>query len=176
MQIVIINGRAGVGKDQFVTEVKNLIGEYRCYNHSTVEFTKFVAICAGWRQDKTPENRLFLSKLKKLLTEWDDIPYKKALIEVRDCERYAKAHKCEDQSVLFIHCREPEEIERFVTGLDAHTLLIKRAAADEVEQSNPSDENVENYAYDVIVDNNGTIEELRESARTYIEQVLGLTI
>ena len=67
MQIVIINGTPGSGKDQFVKEVQSLIGDYRCYNYSTVDFVKFVALCAGWKEDKTPRNRKFLSDLKNYL-------------------------------------------------------------------------------------------------------------
>lgn len=176
MELVIINGTPGSGKDQFVKEAQNLLGDFRCYNYSTVDFVKFVAICAGWKEDKSPRNRKFLSDLKKLLTYWDDIPFKKTIREIEDCYRYALNHKCVEESVMFIHCREPEEIERFVNECGARTLLVKRAAADEIEQSNDSDANVSDYAYDVIVENDGTIEDLNDAARTYIERILGLTI
>lgn len=176
MEIVIINGTPGSGKDQFVKEVQNLLGDFRCYNYSTVDFVKFVAVCAGWKEEKSPRNRKFLSDLKKLLTYWDDVPFKKTIREIEDCYRYAHSHNCVDESVMFIHCREPEEIERFVNECGARTLLVKRAAADEIEQSNSSDANVGDYAYDVIVENDGTIEDLGDAARTYIEKILGLTI
>ena len=176
MEIVIINGTPGSGKDQFVKEAQNLLGDFRCYNYSTVDFVKFVAVCAGWREDKTPRNRKFLSDLKKLLAYWNDIPFKKTVREIEDAYRCALNHKCVEESVIFIHCREPEEIERFVDYFGAHTLLVKRAAADELEQSNDSDANVSDYAYDVIVENDGTIEDLNDAARTYIERILELTI
>ena len=176
MQIVIINGTPGSGKDQFVKEVQSLIGDYRCYNYSTVDFVKFVALCAGWKEDKTPRNRKFLSDLKKLLAYWNDVPYQKTRREIEDAYRYADTHGCLNESVMFIHCREPEEIDRFVNDYYAHTLLVQRAAADEIEQSNSSDANVSDYAYDVIVENNGTIEDLSNAARTYITEILGLTI
>lgn len=175
MEIVIINGRPGVGKDAFVETVKSLIGEFRCYHYSTVDFVKFVATCAGWRGEKTAENRLFLSDLKKLLSDWNDVPYKKTKTEIADCMSIAAGNGCLGESVMFIHCREPEEIDRLKKDFDAHTLLVKRAAA-EIVISNPSDGNVFNYDYDVIIENNGDLDELRESARTYITEILGLTI
>lgn len=176
MEIVIINGHGGAGKDQFVKEVRSLIGDYRCYNYSTVDFVKYVAVFAGWSKDKTPKDRKFLSDLKKLLADWGDIPYKKTQREIEDAFRYARYQNCLNESVMFIHCREPEEIERFVNDYYAHTLLVKRAAADDAEFSNDSDRNVEGYPYEVIVENDGTIEDLREAARTYVTEVLGLTI
>ena len=179
MEIVIINGTPGSGKDEFVKQSQKILGDFRCYNYSTIDFVKFVAICAGWKQDKTPENRRFLSDLKKLLTTWDDVPLKKTLAEVRDCHRFAEAHECLEQSVMFIHCREPEEIERLMDclgGYNCHTLLVKRAAADEIEQSNESDARINDYAYEAFVINDGTIEDLAAGAQTYIEEILGLTI
>ena len=77
-------------------------------------------------------------------------------------------------SVMFIHCREPEEIARLVENWGARSLLITRAAAEEKEQSNDSDRNVKDYEYDTIVENNGTLAELEESARTYLHEVLHL--
>ena len=174
MEIVIINGVGGSGKDEFVRQVQSLIGESRCVNYSTVDFVKFVAICAGWKENKTPKNRAFLSNLKKTLADWDDVPYKKTIREIELTREEAKRMGRLDDTVMFIHCREPEEIERFVKNVGAHTLLVTRDAAEEAEQSNDSDRNVWNYHYDVIIDNNGSIEELHESAKTYLSEVLRL--
>lgn len=173
MELVIINGTGGSGKDSFVEAVsRNIQG--KCYNYSTVDFVKYVAICAGWRKDKTPENRKFLSDLKKLLTEWDDVPYKKTAMEIHSNTMDALENDVLRSSVMFIHCREPEEIARLVENWGAHSLLVTRTAADEVEQSNDSDRNVRNYEYDTIVENNGTLAELEDSARTYLHEVLHL--
>lgn len=173
MEIVIINGTGGSGKDSFVEAVgRNIQG--KCYNYSTVDFVKYVAIHAGWRQDKTPENRKFLSDLKRLLTEWDDIPYKKTVMAIHSNTMDAVEQGVLRNSIMFIHCREPEEIARLVENWGAHSLLVTRAAADEVEQSNDSDRNVRNYEYDTIVENNGTLAELEDSARTYLREVLHL--
>lgn len=174
MEIVIINGVGGSGKDEFVRQVQSLIGEFRCVNYSTVDFVKFVAICAGWKEDKTPKNRAFLSNLKKTLADWDDVPYKKTVREIERTREEAEKYNRLDSTVMFIHCREPEEIGRFVDEFDAHTVLVTRDAAEETEQSNDSDRNVWNYNYDIIVDNNGSIEELREAAETYLREELGL--
>lgn len=174
MEVVIINGGVAVGKDSFVEAVKSIIGEFRCFNYSTVDFVKFVATCAGWKGNKTPENRLFLSNLKKLLTEWDDIPFKKTAREIQDAAIVARNNGCLNDSVIFIHCREPEEIERLANVFVAHTLLIERPSDE--QPSNESDANVFDYDYEVVVENTGDLELLRESARTYITEILGLTV
>jgi dephospho-CoA kinase len=176
MEIVVINGTGGSGKDSFVKEVINLLGENRCYNYSTVDFIKYVAVVGGWKGGKTPKDRKFLSDLKKAFTEWNDTPYKITEQEIETVANsfYENGHL--HDSVMFIHCREPEEIDRLVNGFMAHTLLVKRAAADEVQQINDSDNGVYDYNYDCIVENNGTIEDLNDAARTYITKILCLEV
>lgn len=176
MKIVVINGTGGSGKDTFVGMIAGILGESRCYNYSTVDFVKYIAVIAGWKGTKTPKDRKFLSDLKKVLTEWDDLPYKITAkeIEAAAAAMFEAGHF--HDSVMFIHCREPEEIERLADKFMAHTLLVSRAAADEIEQINDSDNNVCEYNYECIVENNGTLEDLADSARIYITEILGLTI
>jgi hypothetical protein len=176
MEIVVINGTGGSGKDTFVEKVTQLLGEERCYNYSTVDFVKYIAVIAGWKGAKTPKDRKFLSDLKKVLTEWDDLPYKITEKEIETTANIMYERGCLHDSVMFIHCREPEEIDRLSNNFMAHTLLVSRAAADEIKQINDSDNNVYEYNYECIVENNGSLEELLESARIYITEVLGLTI
>lgn len=176
MKIVIINGAASVGKDLFVKQCKDLIGDFRCFNYSTVDFVKYVAVCAGWKGHKTPEDRAFLSDLKKLLAQWHDLPYEKTKREIRDCCALAAKYDTLDESVIFIHCREPQEIERFVEEFGATTLLVERKTAECPEPSNDSDKNVYDFTYDCIVENSGTVDDLKDSARTYLTEVLGFTI
>lgn len=77
MEIIVINGFPGAGKDEFVNCCKKLIGEPYVRNISTVDFVKYIAAECGWDGTKTPENRAFLSDLKDLLTKWNDVPFKK---------------------------------------------------------------------------------------------------
>ena len=67
MKVIIINGKAEVGKDTLVTMCKDLLGANRILNISTVDFVKEVANFCGWDGTKTPENRKFLSDLKDLV-------------------------------------------------------------------------------------------------------------
>jgi hypothetical protein len=70
--------------------------------------------------------------------------------------------------VIFIHCREPEEIQRFVEEYDAITVLIRRFEVENLEQSNHADSEIFDYEYDAEVMNNGTLDELREAAKTFL--------
>lgn len=117
-----------------------------------------------------------MSELKQLLTKWQDLPYRKTATEIVDCRAIANRYSTADESVIFIHCREPEEIERFVKEYDAETLYILRDAVENEPDSNSSDAAVSDIGYDCIVENNGTLSDLKTAARTYLTEVLGLTI
>ena len=73
-----------------------------------------------------------------------------------------------DRVVLFVDVREPKEIQRLKEMYGATTLLIRRASAESEETSNHADSDVFEYQYDVIIENNGTIDELREKAVDFL--------
>lgn len=167
--VVVINGIGGCGKDTFVGMVKqvsipihdptNLSNHLTCVveNVSTIDPIKRAAITVGWDFDKSDRGRKFLSDFKKLVKNYNDFTY----------------HYCEDvikegqHKILFIHCREPEEIDRFVKDFGAKTLLIRRSGVD--IPTNDSDMAVENYSYDYVINNNGTIKDLEEQAVKFMK-------
>ena len=178
MKVVIINGVGGSGKDVFVTMCKDVLGGHLVCNISTVDFVKEVAEFCGWDGTKTPENRKFLSDLKRLLTEWDDVPMKKTIEEVELFSKYLVKNELWNTGVVFIHCREPQQINRLVEEFDfaAVTLIVRRDAAECVEQINNSDKSVYYYDYDYTVHNNGTLSELRYEAIQFLRDYLGFNI
>ena len=178
MKVVIINGKGGVGKDTFVVMCKDILGAGCIYNISTVDFVKEVAEMCGWDGTKTPKNRKFLSDLKDLLTEWDDIPLKKVVEEVSNCSACAEICGDSNKSVVFIHCREPKEIGKLVHyfGEEAATLLIRRSEAEAVEQINHADNDVLQYAYDYTIWNDSTLSWLRNEAMVFLRDYLKLDI
>lgn len=177
MKVVIINGKAGTGKDTFVTMCKDVLGANWVLNISTVDFVKGVATFCGWDGTKTPANRKFLSDLKDLLTEWDDIPLKRVCQEIKTWQHLWIASGEYDKAIIFIHCREPKEIKKLCDELSTYnpiTLLIRRDAAECVEQVNHADNEVLNYEYDYIIPNNGPLSELRARAEEFLRGCLEL--
>lgn len=170
INVIVVNGYPHSGKDTFINFCKNKLGTFGV-SVSTVDFVKYLAAQCGWDGSKTPENRKFLSDLKDLLTEWDNVPWKKVeevfnSIKV-ECFQYGLK---DSNFFLFVHSREPQEIERFKEEYGAITVLVDRHEV-EGEQSNHSDNDVMNYTYDYIIDNNGTLEELEAKALVFIESV-----
>lgn len=158
-QIVIINGTGGSGKDSFVT----LCSEFtKVINFSSVDKVKEVAKVIGWDGGKTEKDRKFLSDLKKLTTEYNDMAFNSTKEAVANFKK-------SDANILFIHIREPEEIKRSADAFKAKTLLIKRAGLTNIA-TNYSDANVDNYPYDFIIENT-TLEGLKLSAKEFAQKI-----
>ena len=168
MKYFIINGRPRSGKDTFVNFCLEELGAFGKLI-STVDFVKKIATKCGWDGTKTPQNRKFLSDLKDLLTNWGDVPYTKTLQEIDMFKFDLDCWNVSDKGVVFIMCREPKEIERFERELNAKSLLIRRASVEFEQQSNHADSEVLNHKYDYIIENNGTIDELKEKAKEFLK-------
>ena len=171
IKIVIVNGRPGSGKTTFEECCRSILGPL-CRIRSTIDKIKDIAYRAGWNGEKTPEARKMLSDLKDLFTKFNDLPYRDIISHIGYYEAeladYGVFH---EHALFFVDSREPEEIERFKQTLDAKTLLIRRAAVEDAEFSNHADANVNNYNYDYIIDNNGTIDDLLKEAQRFIDLI-----
>ena len=170
MKTVVVNGFPQVGKDEFVRYCLSELGAFGKLI-STVDFVKKIATECGWDGTKDLKNRKFLSDLKDLLTNWGDIPYKKTLQEIDMFKFDLNCWNVSDKGVVFIMCREPKEIERFERELNAKSLLIRRASVEFEQQSNHADSEVLNHKYDYIIENNGTINELKEKAKEFLKNL-----
>lgn len=160
-QVFIINGSGGCGKDAFVSLVSDIV---YTTNFSSVDKVKEVARIIGWSGGKTEKDRKFLSDLKSLCTNYNDMP----LNSMKDkFDEFLN----NDSIFLFLHIREPEEIERAKRIFDAKTILVKRDSIEHIT-SNMSDANVFNYDYDIIINNDKELNDLREKAFYLVKDFL----
>ena len=127
---------------------------------------KQAAIVLGWDGGKTEKDRRFLSDIMDLSTEYNDSPFQDVLSIVADF----KNNLIED-SVLVIDMRDPKDIERAVKTFGAKTMLIRNPRVEKIE-SNHADRDVENYEYDYIIENDGTLEQLDTVARLFVCDVI----
>ena len=97
--------------------------------------SKKVARSFGWNGEKEPKDRKMLSDLKDLLTEWNDYSFKDISCRIK---RYGQI----PNSVIFVDCREPKEIDRLVKKFNAKSLLVRRDNIDELEYGNHADDDV----------------------------------
>lgn len=163
----IINGYGGSGKDEFVSSISPYLTREHLsvVNLSTIDPIKTAAISLGWTGEKDNQSRKFLSDLKDLATKTYDTSYRYVLHMIQ----YVNS----SNAVYFIHCREPEEIDRLVNTLGARTIYIDASKRVPKVISNHADKNVENYHYNYYIDNNGTIEELEAKAKDFAKLIIG---
>ena len=166
----------GVGKTTFEEKCKELVNASSTFwfdkNNrmivdviSTVDFIKQIAIECGWDGVKTPRNRKFLSDLKDLLTEWNDVPYQKILDHIEYMQEFGKLYDW----ILFVDCREPTEIQKMKERLNATTVLVRRLGDEVNETSNHADADVFEYEYDYTIKNYGDLSDLAVECEAFLD-------
>lgn len=157
-KIIVISGSGGVGKSTFVALCKEL--NNKVVEVSTVDEVKRIAFECGWDGTKTERNRIFLSDLKDLLESWNDLPNKKI------CE-YIETHPDE---IIFINAREPHNIQYYKDKYNATTVLVTNPRIKHIT-SNHADMEVYDYTYDYVIENQGALEDFKETARTFMKEI-----
>lgn len=152
--VIVINGRGGVGKDTLCDIVAK---HYPTIDISAITPYKVVAQQLGWKDtDKSNRARKFLSELKRISIEYNDYPNDYLFANW-------KSFMQSNYSVMFVHIREPEEINKFKRWVapNAKTLLIE---SDRVPRKfgNDSDDKVSLYDYDYVYVNDKPLEEVEE--------------
>lgn len=162
MKIFVMNGQGGTGKTTF----QNLIAQYcdgAVAQISMVSYVKTVAAAIGWDGSKEPRDRKMLSQLKDLLTEYNDSPFLSTVGAVKQMEQ-------DNVAVCFIDAREPNDIDRLKETLDCQTVLVIRG--EQKSYGNHADDEVFNYQYDIVIDNSGSFEDLKDCAQTFVEEFI----
>ena len=168
MKVIVVNGVARSGKDTFVDYCLSELAGYSA-KFSTVDFIKDLAKQCGWNGEKNAKNRKFLSDLKDLLTEWDDVPMKKLASVISRMKGWELSNK--KPYYLFVFCREPKEIDRIVDKYGAITVCVRRTEAEKVSYGNHADDEAICHEYNFYIDNNEDLEHLKLAAKTFCEYI-----
>lgn len=167
--VIVINGQGGSGKDSVC---KIVAKRYNVLNVSTVDPIKEIARFAGWQGEKTDVARKMLADLKQTFIAYNDLPLNYVLKKQRE-------FALTDGEIMFVHCRESEEIKKIVDNslLKVKTLLIRRHDDAFVHKNkafgNHADDDVENYEYDYVYDgNNDTLADLEADFNAFFDRVI----
>lgn len=171
MLAVIVNGKGGVGKDTLVDDyITHMDHSEHGIKYSSINDVKKLAKLVGWTGEKTDKDRKFLSDLKNILTEYNDMPF-------CSCAKSYRMACMRSFDIWFCMVREPNEIDKLKNyildyGGNCVTLLVKR---DDVHSEgafgNRADDEAENYFYDYIFENNKTLDTSKYLFRTMIERI-----
>lgn len=151
-KIIVINGMGGSGKSTFVALCHEI--DPRVIETSTVDFVKEISLQAGWDGAKDQKGRRLLSDIKDALERYDDVPNKKI-------DEFIQSHP---DNIIFINAREPHNINYYQQKYGALTIIVKNDNAKKVI-GNHADENVDNYNYNIVINNSGSLEDLKEKAK-----------
>lgn len=161
-KIIIINGMGGSGKDSFVKACQNI--DPTIQNISSVNYVKQVAYELGWDGVKDTKGRRFLSDLKMALSAYNDAPF---IMTIKDIEDYDK------NATVFVHIRESDDISKYKAYFEHNgdivtTVVINNSRVKPIT-SNLADADVYNSSYDWIIDNEGTLDDLAQSAEFFLK-------
>lgn len=160
---IIINGAGGVGKDTLCSAVAS---KYLTMNVSSIDPIKEAAKYLGWNEEKDLVSRRFLSDMKRISVNYNDWPTKYLINKYHD---FIESHF----DILFVHIREGDEIDHFkkMINNDAVTLLIRRPTV-EKEYGNKSDDDVDQYDYDYIYNNDIPLEKTKTRFLSFIDSII----
>lgn len=158
--VFIVNGKPRAGKDTFARILNRYMNVYK---YSAVTKVKEIATLCGWDGQKEERDRKFLHELKMLTSEYSDMAYQDVVNEIK---KYRNGEIKAD--VFIVDVREPEEIERLAKEVGALTVFIENNNVPAIT-SNAADANVENYEYDFVVPNNGTMNDFEEEIKLFME-------
>ena len=163
--VIVLNGTARSGKDTLALFIHEAFESLTIYNLSTVDKIKEVATILGWTGEKDDKSRKFLSDLKDLSTEYNNGPFRYIVNSIENNDSLNTIH--------FIHCREPKEIQKLKDyfGHMCHTVLMRRP--DVQRFNNHADQDVEQFNYDHVILNDGTLNDLRLKAVDLINRIIG---
>jgi hypothetical protein len=175
-KIFIINGQARSGKTSFGEMVGEILKEQRIpFEHnSSITPVKIFLSSHGWlgrKWDKKTKDdywRKAMYKCKKRMISDDP--------NIFDRYAYNRLEEISGEAgegVLFFDIREPENIVQMVEFFrDTHpeikvlTVFVERECGEEF--NNYADTNQGNYDYDIYIDNNRGLEELREASKSFV--------
>ena len=163
MKIITITGVPQAGKDKFVEYAKE--SDYPVYNFSTVDFIKEKALSLGWDGNKDDKGRRFLSDLKDALSLYNDAPFQNVLYKIKSIPQ--------DDAIVFVHTREPEDIKRWKEETNSISLLVRRAVAEDNIYNNHADSKVFDYDYDYVYRNDGELKQLKIDAISFTNWIGG---
>lgn len=179
IKVIVINGQGGSGKDTFVNLFEKCVQNtfdgfserYLVKSFSSVgEIKELAKEYFHWDGSKDEASRKLLSDLKVLQTEYCNGPLNYMLDQLQTTIELNSDKKI----FIFFHIREPSEIKNFLEQIipshGATSLLITRG--EQKIYGNIGDDEVFNYKYNYIINNNGTLNDLYYQAKSFLSSIL----
>ena len=126
------------------------------------------------RTVKELKDRKFLSDLKDLIADYNDLPFVDVLAEIEMAKHNHRWWESETdlkkELICFVHSRETKDIQRWREQYGAKALLIRRTSI-EKEYGNHADDQVFELEYDYVIFNDKDLSSLEREAQTFMELI-----
>lgn len=168
--MICVNGFPRSGKDSFVMHCINVLSRVNVATAhiSTVDPAKEALRNLGWDGiQKTPRIRNALHELKMLSNSLFDGAYEYVAQSWHAFTNRVHANP----SVMFVDSREPEELERLQKDFGAICILVRRPNGELRAVDNDADQRVLNFGYDYIIENDGTLQDLDVTSKTFVDDI-----
>lgn len=169
MKILIVNGMPRSGKSSFCQNAFEKRG--MVYYASTIDPIKRIAMMGGWSGGKTEKDRRFLSDLKDLFSNYNDLPHRYIEDEINARLSNYEASGTPTKDVIFlIESREPKDIQFWEDEYGARSVLVSRPGIKRIT-SNHADADVGEHKYHYHLLNTGTEEEWKIASIGFIDKI-----
>ena len=172
-RIIVINGSGGSGKDTFVEMCSGFTDIINISSIDPVKESLSSLVGIDYVEgvtEKTEELRKLMSDLKQISVQFNDYPFKWICGVISN-------FSISENMILFIHCRESSEINKIINyakenypDIITESLLVKSSRVKPIE-SNASDRDVNDYPYDYLIQNDCTLDDLRNKAYVFINEL-----
>ena len=160
--VIIMNGKAGVGKDTLMDYAKQY---YTVRNVSSVLRVKEAAIVVGWDGEYDNRGRQFLVDIKQACIKYDPLLITNFLVQ-----EYNK-FKSVEQDIMFVAIREAAEIEKFKQAVpQARSVWVVRDTGF-VGNVDTSEDTSLAHQYDYTFDNSVQLEKACKNFIKLIEKI-----
>ncbi len=168
----MINGSATSGKDTLCDLIAKHVGSGAMVRLSSISSVKEFATALGCNpEQKTDEARQLWSDIKDAWTRYNDGPYVEMTNRAdKAINGYIDAGV--DIGIVSIMCREPEEIGKIVDfyGSGMCKTILVRQDLDHIP-GNHADQNVNDYDYDYVIENNGDLVSLEGKVKNLLDNL-----
>lgn len=170
IKVFIVNGKPNCGKTTFEQIVKDKLNaiSYNCEYFSIIQPVCNILKAYGFDTNSKDEKmRKLKAKMKDALDEYNNYSYN---ICVETLQDYYKQYGDNKDMVVFWDMRSDYDIEKAKNDFNALSVYINKDVP--VVKTNHADAEVDNIIYDIVVDNNGSLEDLSISVDTFINNFI----
>ena len=166
MKIVVLNGKGMSGKYTFAEQLASLC---KTKIYSTIDYIKKIAAdYFDWNNVKDFKGRKLLSDLKLASMSYNDKPYNDMVNAILDAQN-------NNYDLFVCMIRDIPEIEKLCAderfSNTVSTVIVSSDKTKNVDYGNVADDSVFDFIYDYYVYNNGTIQDLHDSAINLIKDL-----